>query len=58
MILFNQSYPGIIALETEHDAIYMLCQASREHKVLFKLSELGDNIKIQTLLGKSLFTEA
>ena len=58
MVLFNQSYPGIIALEIENDAIYLLCQASREHKVLFKLSELGDNIKIQTLLGKSLFTEA
>jgi len=46
MILFTNSYPAIIALETENDAIYMLCQASREHKILIKLSEQCENIKI------------
>jgi len=58
MILFTSSYSGILAVEIENDAIYLLCMASRDHKMLVKLSEQGENMKIQTLLGKSLFTEA
>lgn len=39
MVLFTHKYPGIIALEAESDAIYVLCQVSRESKMLLKLSE-------------------
>lgn len=46
----------------EEDAIYMLAlnkvPGRGDHKVLFKLYEMEDNIKIQTLMKKSLYGEA
>lgn len=45
-------------MEVEEDAIYMLTSNQRDQKTLFKLHEMEDNVKIQTLLKKNLFSEA
>lgn len=58
MTLFCQSYPQIPFVEVEDDAIYILTANQKEQKTLFKLHEMEDNVKIQTLLKKGLFAEA
>ena len=61
MTLFCNAYPKILCVEVEEDAIYLLTlQVTQnvEKKALFKLHEMEDNIKIQTLLKKGLFAEA
>lgn len=58
MTLFCQAYPTILFVEVEEDAIYILTANQKDQKSLFKLHEMEDNIKIQTLLKKGLFAEA
>ena len=58
MTLFCNSYPDILCVEVEEDAIYMLTQGPQDRKILFKLHEMEDNVKIQTLLKKNLYVEA
>lgn len=58
MTLYCQSYQFILCVEVEEDAIYMLTQNNQEKKILYKLHEMEDNVKIQTLLKKNLYVEA
>ena len=58
MTLYCQAYAQIPFVEVEDDAIYMLTLNQKEQKTLFKLHEMEDNVKIQTLLKKGLFAEA
>ena len=49
-------------MEIEPDAIYYLAENSntpdKTERVLVKLYEMDDNVKIHTLMKKSLYTEA
>jgi uncharacterized pyridoxamine 5'-phosphate oxidase family protein len=58
MTLFCNPYPLIPFVEVEEDAIYILTANNKEQKTLYKLHEMEDNVKIQTLLKKGLFAEA
>lgn len=62
LTVFWQTYPQVLFLEVEDDAIYLLTAGSGKggivSKQLHKMYEMEDNVKIQTLLKKSLFTEA
>ena len=58
MMLYCNSYTNILCCEVEDDAIFMLSQDSQGKKAIFKLHEMEDNVKIQTLLKKGLFAEA
>jgi len=53
----------VLFVEVEDDAIYILAASQAKpgqplQKQLFKLYEMEDNVKIQTLLKKGLFAEA
>ena len=68
LTVFCQSYPQVLFVEIEEDAIYLLAAipapggargaAPVMQKQLFKLYEMEDNVKIQTLLKKGLYAEA
>ena len=63
LIVFWQSFSKVLFVEVEEDAIYLLVEApgvkgAAGQKQLFKLYEMEDNVKIQTLLKKGLFAEA
>lgn len=68
LTVFCQSYPQVLFVEVEEDAIYLLAAipapggprgaAPIMQKQLFKLYEMEDNVKIQTLLKKGLYAEA
>lgn len=62
LTVFWQTYPQVLFLEVEDDAIYLLTAGQGKggvvSKQLQKMYEMEDNVKIQTLLKKSLFTEA
>lgn len=58
MTLLCTSYNKILFVEVEEDAIYMLTQNPKDQKTLYKLHEMEDNVKIQTLLKKGLYLEA
>ena len=62
LTVYCQSFPQVLFVEVEEDAIYVLTaqpgKAGIVQKQLFKLYEMEDNIKIQTLLKKGLFPEA
>lgn len=58
MTLFCNPYPNILFVEVEEDAIYMLTSNQKDQKTLYKLHEMEDNVKIQTLLKKGLYAEA
>ena len=58
MTLFCNSYNKIMELEVEDEAIYMLTINQKDQKTLYKLHEMEDNVKIQTLLKKGLYLEA
>jgi len=62
LTVFWQTYPQVLFLEVEDDAIYLLTAGQGKggvvSKQLHKMYEMEDNVKIQTLLKKSLFTEA
>jgi len=55
---WTTSHTKIMQVEIEDDAVYYLAQNSNNSIVLCKLYEMEDNVKIHTLMRKSLFTEA
>ena len=60
MFWYNK-HAKILQVEIEKDAIFYLAEnatGSKREKVLFKLFEMEDNIKIQTLMKMKLFKEA
>jgi len=67
LTVFWQSFSKVLFVEVEDDAIYVLVEVPAPGakgpnppgvKQLFKLYEMEDNVKIQTLLKKGLFAEA
>lgn len=65
--MYCQSFSKVLFVEVEEDAIYVLVEVPAPGakgsnapaiKQLFKLYEMEDNVKIQTLLKKGLFAEA
>lgn len=60
-VFWNNKHNKILQVEIEKDAIFYLAEnaiGSKREKVLFKLFEMEDNIKIQTLMKMKLFKEA
>ena len=58
MTLYFNTYQAILCAEVEEDAIYMLTTNNQDRKILYKLYEMEDNVKIQTLLKKNLYDDA
>lgn len=60
-VFWYNKHTKILQVEIEKDAIFYLAEnatGSKREKVLFKLFEMEDNIKIQTLMKMKLFKEA
>jgi hypothetical protein len=60
-VFWNNKHNKILELEIEKDAIYYLAEnvtGPKREKVLCKLFEMEDNIKIQTLMKMRLYKEA
>ena len=60
-LFWNNKHTRILFLEIEKDAIFYLAEnvtGKRSEKVLCKLYEIEDNIKIQTLMKMRLHKEA
>ena len=59
---WTNQHAQILEVEIENDAIYYLAENSsspdKTERVLVKLYEMDDNVKIHTLMKKSLYTEA
>ena len=60
-VFWNNKHFKILQVEIEKDAIFYLAEnamGSKRERVLFKLFEMEDNIKIQTLMKMRLYKEA
>lgn len=60
-VFWYNKHNKILQVEIEKDAIFYLAEnvvGSKREKVLLKLFEMEDNIKIQTLMKMKLFKEA
>ena len=55
IILFSIIYKEIVQVETEDGAIYMQVKDKDGRSAIHQLIETENNIKIQTLLKKSMF---
>ena len=58
-VFWNNKHNKILEVEIEKDAIFYLAEnGTKREKVLCKLFEMEDNIKIQTLMKMRLYKEA
>ena len=61
-LYWTNAHASILEVEIENDAIYYLAENStggdKTERVLVKLYEMEDNVKIHTLMKKGLYTEA
>ncbi len=53
--IYNAAYKTIYFVEVEKDAIYMYVEEKNGKNAVYQLTEIEDNLKIESLLKKSWF---
>ena len=53
--IYNAAYKTIFFVEVEKDAIYMYVEEKNGKNAVYQLTEIEDNLKIESLLKKSWF---